>query len=393
MTPSARLQAAIELLDAIIIATRDKGASADRIASAFFAARRYAGSKDRRAIRELTWSAIRRFGERPDHARAAFVAMADDDAALAAMFDGAGYGAAAITADEARAKGGPLPHWLLPHFSALIDTSEQSALLERAPLDVRVNALRTSRDAVLAELPDAQIMAQTPCGVRLPTGFALDGHELLQLGKVDIQDLGSQLIAQACKAEPGMTVLDLCAGAGGKTLALAADMQGQGRLIAADTNRDRLSQLPHRSTRAGADYIQTILLNPGKEAAILSDFAGNCDVVLVDAPCSGSGTWRRNPETRWRLDERELARLVSEQTRLLDIAATLVKSGGHLVYAVCSLLAREGSAQIGQYLSRNPGWRATDPGISAGRKDGDGVLLTPKQDSSDGFYLVRIEKL
>jgi 16S rRNA (cytosine967-C5)-methyltransferase len=393
MTPSARLQAAIELLDAIIIATRDKGASADRIASAFFAARRYAGSKDRRAIRELTWSAIRRLGERPDHARAAFVAMADDDAALAAMFDGAGYGAAAITADETRAKGGPLPHWLLPHFSALLDASEQSALLERAPLDVRVNALRTSRDAVLADLPDAQILAQTPYGLRLPTGFALDGHELLQSGKVDIQDLGSQLIAQACKAEPGMTVLDLCAGAGGKTLALAADMQGQGRLIAADTNRDRLSQLPHRSTRAGADYIQTILLNPGKETAILSDFAGVCDVVLVDAPCSGSGTWRRNPETRWRLDERELGRLVSEQARLLDIATELVRPGGHLVYAVCSLLAVEGKRQIESFLGRQAGWQAVEMTISAGRPDGSGRLLTPAHDGCDGFYLARLQRL
>ncbi len=393
MTPSARLQSAIELLDAIIVATRDKGASADRIASAFFAARRYAGSKDRRAIRELAWSAIRRFGERPEHARAAFAAMADDDAELAALFDGNGYGAATIKADEMRAKGGVLPGWLLSHFSPLVDASEQKALLERAPLDVRVNALQADRGAVSAALPEAEILPHTAHGLRLPTGFALDGHELLVSGKVDIQDLGSQLIAQACLAKPGMDVIDLCAGAGGKTLALAADMQGQGRLIATDTNRDRLSQLPHRAARARAACIETLLLNPGKEVAMLAEFADTCDLVLVDAPCSGSGTWRRNPETRWRLDERELERLVHEQARLLDIAAALVKPGGFLVYAVCSLLAAEGAMQIAQFLARNAGWRAADSGITAGRKDGDGRLLTPAHDGSDGFYLVRIEKL
>lgn len=393
MTPPARVQAAIELLDAIIFAARNKGASADRVAASFFAARRYAGSKDRRAVRELAWSAIRRFGECPTNARSAFVALADDDPELASLFDGSGYGPAALLDDEPRAKGGVLPEWLIQRFSDNLNVSEHSALLERAPLDVRVNALVATREAALAILPEAEILPQTPYGLRLPTGFALDDHILLNTGQADIQDMGSQLIAYACRVAPGMAVLDLCAGAGGKTLALAAEMRGQGRLIASDTNRDRLSQLPQRAARAQVGNVETVLLNPGKEAAMLEGFAGECDVVLVDAPCSGSGTWRRNPETRWRLDERELGRLIDEQARILNIAASLVCEGGHLVYAVCSLLADEGMWQTASFLDRHAGWQAVECGIEAGRRDGAGRILTPAHDGCDGFYLARLQRL
>jgi 16S rRNA (cytosine967-C5)-methyltransferase len=393
MTPAARLQAAIELLDAIIIAARDKGASADQLASRFFAERRYAGSKDRRAIRDLCWQAIRRFGKRPETARAAFVAMADQDAELAALFDGSGYGPAAISADEPRGGGDVIPAWIAPMFAALLDDAEKTALLARAPLDVRVNALKAERDAILAALPEAGVLANTACGIRLPTGFAIDAHPLSRDGTIEVQDLGSQLISAACHAKPGMTVLDLCAGAGGKTLALAADMAGQGRLIASDTNRARLSQLGPRADRAGASNIETLLLNPQKEAAMLAELAGQCDVVLIDAPCSGSGTWRRNPETRWRLDAKMLGQLVNEQARLLKIAADLVKPGGHLVYAVCSLLQAEGAQQIAGFLTDHPSWQLADPGISAGRNDEPGLLLTPLHDGSDGFFLARLHKL
>ncbi len=393
MTPSARVQAAIELLDAIIVATRGKGASADRLASAFFAARRYAGSKDRRAIRDLCWQAIRAFGERPASGRAAMVALADRDPGLAGLFDGSAYGPAPITAEEPRASGGILPLWIKPHFSALLGEHEYPALLNRAPLDIRVNRLVAKRDAVRQQLPGAQILPQLPDGLRLPAGFPVEASEPFRSGAIEVQDLGSQLIAEACRAEPGMTVLDLCAGAGGKTLALASQMMAQGRLIAADANRDRLAQLPPRAARARASFIETRLLDPGREMAALDDLAGACDVVLVDAPCSGSGTWRRNPETRWRLDPRDLHKLAGEQARLLDLAAGLTRAGGYLVYAVCSLLAGEGRSQIDGFLARNPGFRADLPDIGAGRADGAGLLLTPAHDSSDGFYLARLQKL
>lgn len=393
MTPAARVQAAIELLDAIITATRDKGASADRIAAAFFAARRYAGSKDRRAVRDLAWRAIRAFGERPENGRAAMVALADTDSDLAALFDGLAYGPAPIAVDELRAAGGVLPGWVKPLFSPLISESEYPALLARAPLDIRVNRLITDRDAVAKKLPEAIALTESRDGLRLPTGFSIETSELYTSGAIEVQDLGSQLIAEACMVQPGMTVLDLCAGAGGKTLALASQMAGQGRLVAADTNRDRLSQLPPRAARARADFIETRLLNPGKELAALEDLSGQCDAVLVDAPCSGSGTWRRNPETRWRLDQRDLQRLVSEQARLIDIAAALVKPDGYLIYAVCSLLACEGRDQIEAFLSRHSDFGGDEIEIAVGRADGAGILLTPAHDGSDGFYLARLHKL
>ncbi|HMU23270.1 MAG TPA: RsmB/NOP family class I SAM-dependent RNA methyltransferase, partial [Sphingorhabdus sp.] len=139
--------------------------------------------------------------------------------------------------------------------------------------------------------------------------------------------------------------------------------------------------------------IETLLLNPNKEMGALGDLFGACDVVLIDAPCSGSGTWRRNPETRWRLDQRDLQRLVSEQGRLLDLASGLVKPGGHLVYAVCSLFACEGRDQIDAFLLRHPDFEADNPELAAGRADGAGILLTPAHDGSDGFYLARLHKL
>jgi 16S rRNA (cytosine967-C5)-methyltransferase len=393
MRPAARLQSAIELLDAIIVAARDGGASADPLAKRFFAERRYAGSKDRRAVRELVWAAIRRFGERPVDARSAFVAMANSAPDLAALFDGSDYGPSAIGEFEPHAGGGLLPQWILPHFADLVDETEHQALLDRAPLDLRVNALKMSRDGIITEFPDAQILPQSPHALRLPTGHAVDNHLAMLEGLVEIQDLGSQLIVDACAAGPGMTVLDMCAGAGGKTLALAAYMNGKGRLVASDTNRARLSQLRPRANRAGALDIETLLLNPGQERAMLSDLAGICDVVLIDAPCSGSGTWRRNPETRWRLNPARLEQVKLAQANLLDIGAEMVATGGHLVYAVCSLLDDEGRGQVTGFLNRQKGWRAEAISLATGRAHGAGVMLTPHHDGTDGFFFARLHKL
>ncbi|MBA4305596.1 MAG: RNA methyltransferase [Sphingopyxis sp.] len=393
MRPAARLQSAIELLDAILVAAKEGGASADQLAKAFFAERRYAGSKDRRAVRELAWQAIRRFGEPPATARSAFVALADEDEDIALLFDGSDYGPAAITPDEMRAQGGPLPAWIMPHLSQLIDDTERPALLDRAPLDIRVNALKGTREEVARQLPEAEIVDQSPFALRLPAGFPADSHPLFGAGLAEVQDLGSQLIVDACAVAPGMTVLDLCAGAGGKTLALAAAMQNSGKLIASDTNRNRLQKLQPRKIRAGATCIQTQLLNPGQELAMLSELSGACDLVLVDAPCSGSGTWRRNPETRWRLNPQRLDHVLAEQEKLLNIGAEMVPPGGHLVYAVCSIIEDEGRGQVANFLDTHPEWRAVDLKIGAGRAEGAGVLLTPKHDGSDGFFFARLKKL
>ena len=390
MTPAARVQAAIELLDAIILAARDDGPAADTLIARYFKDRRYAGSKDRRAVRDLVYRAIRRHGEPPPGGRAAIVSLADADADLAALFDGSHHGPAPIAPEEPRAEAALLPRWVGPELAGLVDADEQAALLDRAPLHVR--AQPESRAALLACWPDAAPIPGTRHGFALPAGTDVEGSALWRDGAVEIQDGGSQIIAQACGAGPGMTVLDLCAGAGGKTLALAADMAGTGRLIAADVARDRLGRLLPRAQRAGlSGLVETLLLDPPREADALAPLADACDVVLIDAPCSGSGTWRRNPEARWRLDPARLERVAALQARLLALAAPLVKPGGRLVYAVCSLLEREGRAQIQQFVRSDPLWRTVRP-ETAGRAWGEGTLLTPRHDGTDGFYFAALEK-
>ncbi len=394
MRPAARLQSAIELLDAIIVAARDNGPAADVIAKQFFAQRRYAGSKDRRAIRDLTWQAIRHFGDCPDNGRTAFATMADQDAELSALFDGSDYGPAVLSSDVARSHSGPIPQWLNDKLPAFLDAKERGALLDRAPLDIRVNTAISSVENVAELIPQALRLDGVPDALRLPTGYPLEQHALYQNGTVEIQDAGSQHIAQVCEANPGMCVIDLCAGAGGKTLALASSMAGSGRLIAADTNRARLAQLTPRAQRAGvASMIETLLLNGGKEAEALQNLAGSADIVLVDAPCSGSGTWRRNPETRWRLTPDRLSRVIQEQARILDFAAPLLRPNGVLVYAVCSLLEEEGANQITQFLARNSHWRTDVITTTMGRSFGEGRILTPNFDGCDGFFIARLIKL
>jgi 16S rRNA (cytosine967-C5)-methyltransferase len=387
MTPSARAQAAIELLDMIIEAARDGGAAGDTLISRYFASRRYAGSKDRRAVRDLVYAAIRRSGDRPRSGRAAMLGLVEDQPDLAFCFDGSAHGPALIGPDEVASPAALLPAWIVPCLSDLIDAQEQSVLLDRAPLDIRVNRLKGTKEDALSALPQAQPIAGFPDALRLPEGFALEKIEIWASGLVEVQDAGSQMIAAACEARAGMIVIDLCAGAGGKTLALAADMQAQGRLVACDTSRPRLSRLPERAERAGAGNVETLLLNPHQEAQALASLAGLADVVLIDAPCSGTGTWRRNPEARWRLTPERLAALVQEQARILDFAAPLVKQGGRLVFAVCALTQAESKGQVEAFLSRHSGWNIHLVAMEHGRSYGAGRLLSPAHDGTDGFFM------
>ena len=386
MTPSARIQAAIELLDQVIDAARSGGAAADTLIARYFRDRRYAGSKDRRAVRELVYRALRRAGDPPVSGRAAVLGLVGDDPALAELFDGSPHGPAPIDQAEAIAPATLLPSWVIPRLDPLILPDEWQALLERAPLDLRVNRLRGSREQALAKLPDAQATRQSPLGVRLPEGFRVEESEAWRSGLIEVQDEGSQLLALACQAQPGETVLDLCAGAGGKTLALAAEMQNQGRIVATDTDRGRLSRLRPRVERSGATIVEPRLLDPGREREALADFAGTFDLVLVDAPCSGSGTWRRNPETRWRITPQRLTQLVALQARLLDLASSLLSPGGRLVYGVCSLLAEEGRDQA-EALSARSSLEPQPVAMVAGRAAGTGRLLSPAVDGTDGFFV------
>jgi 16S rRNA (cytosine967-C5)-methyltransferase len=383
------VQAAIELLDEIIEAAFHAGPAADTIIALYFKTRRYAGSKDRRAVRQLVYAAIRRCGERPQSGRAALLGLAQDDPELLEHFSGPPHGPAALEAGEAAAPASPAPRWMDGRFDPLLDQGEFQALLERAPLDLRVNTLKASVEGVRQELGDAVPTPLSPVGLRLPDGTGIDRHRLWNEGAIEVQDEGSQLLSLSCKAMPGMTVVDLCAGAGGKTLALAADMADAGRIVASDTDRGRLSRMAPRLHRAGISIVEPRLLNPGSELAALEDLQGGADLVLVDAPCSGTGTWRRNPETRWRLTPDRLSRLVRLQSELLDIAAELVRPGGALVYAVCSLLADEGRAQAEAFGTRRSSFVSQAPDIAGGRRSGPGHLLTPGHDGTDGFFVAR----
>ncbi|HWK35969.1 RsmB/NOP family class I SAM-dependent RNA methyltransferase [Sphingomonas sp.] len=391
MTPAARTQAAIELLDGITAAARDGGAAADTLIARFFAARRYAGSKDRRAIRTLVYDAIRLIGERPPSGRAAMLALIKAQPALAETFDGSSYGPAKVDPGEAAARVGLAPAWLRKLLEASgIDDAELTALLGRAPLDIRVNTLMGSREDAAALFPGAEPVPAVPDALRLPADTPVETNPAANGGLVEVQDAGSQIVAAVAGAAPGMTVVDLCAGAGGKTLALAAAMTNQGRIVATDTDRARLQRLAPRAERAGVTIVESRLLDPNEEANALTDLTDAADVVLIDAPCSGTGTWRRNPEARWRLSQARLDRLIATQARLLDLGATLVRPGGAVVHIVCSLLDGEGAGQVAAFLARHPGWTVEPPQAGAGRPHGAGLRLTPAHDATDGFFVARL---
>ncbi len=388
MTPQARVQAAIEILDLVIAAACAGGASADRIIADWFRSRRFAGSGDRRAVRDLAYGAIRACGEVPVSGRAAMLRLAQGEPALAALFDGSRHAPAPVAQGEPVADGGVAPAWLAAALAASgIEGAAAAALLDRAPLDIRVNTLKASRDALA--LPAAGEPLRAANGLRLPHGTAVEQWDAYKQGLIEVQDGGSQLTCEAVAAAPGEAVIDLCAGAGGKTLALAAAMQGRGRLIACDTDRGRLSRLIPRAERAGAGGIETRLLNPGREDEALVDLLGRADAVLVDAPCSGTGTWRRNPEARWRLSAREVARYAQIQERLLALAAGLVRPGGRLVFVTCSLLDAEGADRAEAFLAAHPGWSAQPLALGMGTARGAGLRFDPLRDHTDGFFVAR----
>ncbi|ABF52745.1 RsmB/NOP family class I SAM-dependent RNA methyltransferase [Sphingopyxis alaskensis] len=392
MTPAARIQTAIEILDAIAAAAREGGAPADAILAEAMRARRYAGSKDRRAIRALVYDVIRAVRSAPESGRAAMLALADAQPGLAALFDGSAYGPAPIAADEPRAQTGVAAEALIDLFDPLVGEEEHDSLLARAPLDLRVNRIKAGRADLETLFPEGAPIPGAPDGWRLPPETAAAQHPAYAEGAFEVQDAASQYASAALAAAPGQAIVDLCAGGGGKTLAIASLTGNAADILACDTNRARLQQLPRRAERAGATRIATRLLNPGQEVAMLADWQGRADRVFVDAPCSGSGTWRRSPELRWRLTPARLDRHLGDQAKLIDLGADLVAPGGKLLYAVCSIIAREGRAQVADFLNRHPGWTADAdylPG-GVGRAAGAGFLLTPAHDGCDGFFLARL---
>lgn len=390
MTPAARTQAAIEILDAW-----SPGASVDRALAAWGRGARYAGSGDRAAVADLVYAALRRLRSLcwPDDpaARPALLALAEEAGALDARFDGSRHGPPPPTAAErARlaARAATLatapdavrldvPDALLAPLRESLGPGADAALAllaDRAPLDLRVNAARTTPEAAAAALAADGIATEpgplSPLCLRVTEGARrLRAARAFLDGLVEPQDAASQAAALFAEPRPGETALDLCAGGGGKALALAA---AGARVTASDAEPARMKDLPARAARAGA-RIDVVDRPP----------AGPFDLVFADAPCSGSGAWRRNPDAKWSLTPERLAALARAQAEVLAAAAPRVAPGGRLVYATCSLLSAENDAPVARFLASPAG---------AGFAETARLRLDPR-DGGDGFFAVRLSRL
>jgi 16S rRNA (cytosine967-C5)-methyltransferase len=424
MRPGARIKAASDILEDILVRHRT---CAQALAD-WGKANRYAGSGDRGAIGNLVYDALRRkqslaarMGS--DKPRALALAAAPQAFGLTveeliAAADGSTHALEPVSKAERAALTEGLPHataahiagdipdWLMPSFTRVFGDNaraEGEALAARAPIDIRVNTLKTDRDTLLAALgqhkPEATRFAET--GIRLAARLGaarqpnIEAENAHGKGWFEVQDEGSQIAAHLVGAKPGHAVLDLCAGAGGKTLALAALMQGKGQIHAYDDDKFRLRPLFERLARSGASNVE--VMDAGDVPA-LKALGARFDRVLADAPCTGTGTWRRRPDAKWRLKANSLKTRQDEQRAVLDLAHGFVKPGGRLIYVTCSLLAEENSDQIDAFLGAHPdfalvpwrdAWRDaidTAAPLSADRSD-RGLLLSPAQHGTDGFFV------
>ncbi len=385
---------------------------------------RFAGSGDRAAIGNLVYDALRK---RASHAwamqaetpRALVLSVAVRDWGeapdeLSDLFAQDSHAPETLSADEVHRlslpdpwEGAPdharadLPEWTLPHLPFGGDlVAEGQAMAQRPPLDLRANTLRSSRDKVLRSLErfGATPTAISPLGVRIAAGHADSRTPNVQVeegylkGAFEVQDEGSQIVAALAGAMPGEQVLDLCAGAGGKTLAMAAAMSNKGQIFAHDSDRHRLAPIYDRLKRAGARNVQ---VRPPGEG--LDDLVGKLDRVLIDAPCTGSGTWRRRPDAKWKLTPEQLAARVDEQKAILDEGARYVRPGGVLTYITCSILSEENERQAADFLAGHGDFESVTltrelDSLSEGasgkaRLLALGALLTPARTGTDGFYV------
>jgi 16S rRNA (cytosine967-C5)-methyltransferase len=431
MTPAARVSAAIEVVAEI--ETRRRPA-ADALKD-WGLARRFAGSGDRAAIAGLVYDALRR------KASAAFMMGADaprafvlgmlrlerklDTPAIARLADGGRFAPAPL-GDEERARldaadlagappwvAGDYPEWLDPALARVFGderAAEGAALATRAPLDLRVNALKGEREAAATALAD---LAPTPThwspvGLRIVLAAdaknpAVHAEPAFIKGLIEIQDEGSQLAALLAGAKPGEQVVDLCAGAGGKTLALAAAMENHGQIYATDLDKRRLAPIHARLERADARNVQ--VRTPSGQGDGIADLAGRADLVLIDAPCTGTGAWRRNPDAKWRVRPGALAERLKEQAAALDRAVALLKPGGRIAYVTCSVLAEENGDQVRGFLARHGEFTLVPPAEVAGAlgerafmfrravlMSDEGLLMTPRRTGTDGFFVALVRR-
>ncbi|MCO5156443.1 MAG: RsmB/NOP family class I SAM-dependent RNA methyltransferase [Aquamicrobium sp.] len=426
MRLGGRLSAAIDVIEDI---ERRHRPAADALKD-WGLSHRFAGSGDRAAIGNLVYDTLRRkrsaawlMGD--DAPRAlAFGALAlewgMDAAAIDGALDGDRFAPQPLSdaerdalssrklTDAPDAVRADCPDWCVPLVEEAFGpdwVAELAELAARPPLDLRVNTLAATPRKVLAELKDT---GAAPAGmleeaIRIPPIAGSGRHPNVQAkpafqkGWFEVQDLGSQIAAHLAGAEGGMQALDYCAGAGGKTLALAAAMDNRGQIFAHDAEKQRLAPIFDRLRRAGARNVQAIAGQDG-----LSPLAGKMDLVLVDAPCTGSGTWRRRPDAKWRLTERQLDVRLGEQAAILADAARFVKPGGRLVYVTCSIFPAENAQQIEAFLSQNPAFAPADHaalwqarfgiGPASARIGANGIVLTPATTGTDGFFVAVLDR-
>lgn len=424
MRPGARQQAAIEILSTLESRRRP---AADAVKD-WMLSHRFAGAKDRAEIGDLVFGALRW------KQSSAFRMGADTPRAWVwgALRWGFGWSAEQIersTYDDPHAPSPPTeaeraaladatlehaPPWVRGDYPQWLDASferafgearadEGAALAAPAPLDLRANTLKTSREKLIAALSESPKLKEAPLptphapdGVRIPwtqgRTFPWAAEQSFLKGWFEVQDEGSQLAALLSGAAPGMQAADVCAGGGGKTLALAALMQNKGQIFAHDVDGRRLAPLRERAERAGVRNLQ--IRAPSRTRDVLADLHARMDIVFVDAPCTGSGTWRRNPDSKWRLRPNALAKRRQEQQDALKLAAPLVRPGGRLVYVTCSVLPEENEDAVAAFLASYAGFWPVGLGGAAApmHARGAGLQMTPLLTGCDGFFIAALER-
>jgi 16S rRNA (cytosine967-C5)-methyltransferase len=427
MRLGGRLAAAIEVLDDI---ERRHRPVAD-VLKDWGLSHRFAGAGDRAAIGNIVYDALRRKrsagwlmdAETPralgfgsllvdgEMTPAELDAQLEGDRFAPSPLSGAELAAisAKTNASMPEAVRADCPDWCAPLLRGTYGddwVEEARELGMRPPLDLRVNTLKSNSAKVIAELEGTGVAptAHAPHGLRIPpiTGYGrhpnVQAEPAFQQGWFEVQDEGSQIVADLAGAAAGMQVLDFCAGAGGKTLALAAAMANAGRIFAYDAEKPRLAPIFERLQRAGASNVEVV-----SRISTLDDRQESFDLVLVDAPCTGSGTWRRRPDAKWRLSDRQLEVRKGEQAAILDMASTFVKPGGRLVYITCSVFEAENFEQIARFLARTPDWSTVDhdalwkakyPGAEGTVRlaRDEGIRLSPRRTGTDGFYFAALER-
>jgi 16S rRNA (cytosine967-C5)-methyltransferase len=429
MIPAARVSAAMEILADVEVRRRP---ASDSLKD-WGLSHRFAGSGDRAAISGLVHDALRRkassawlLGEATPRAEILGAlkqlrGLTPDE--IGALFTGEGHAPPTLSASERERLAnsdladapdhvrGDYPEWLATAFAESFGDRAADAgraLAERAPVDMRVNLLKGERDKALAALSHLGAIATpiSPIGMRIATrpdgrGPALSAEPSYIKGLVEVQDEGSQLAALLCAAKPGMQALDLCAGAGGKTLALAGMMANQGQIYATDTDGRRLAPIFARLERSGARNVQ--VRAPRGAQDVLGDLGERCDLVFVDAPCSGSGAWRRNPDAKWRMRPGALEQRVKNQVEALERAAGFVKPGGKILYVTCSVLRAENEERVAAFLESRADFLPVDaahmaraaglPALAVHASGlGAGLRLDPLTTGTDGFYVAALAR-